>query len=111
MYGSAIEINVGIIAACLIALPPLVKKYPVRSFGSRSFSSLRSRLRRRSERKSAGSKTKATDDSFHGVSVHLPMSGGFTELREASKSEENMEENLREHDMETGRYHAEGFGV
>ncbi|KAK3174523.1 hypothetical protein OEA41_001769 [Lepraria neglecta] len=108
---SAIEINVGIIAACLIALPPLVKKYPVRSLGSWSFSSLKSRLRRRSDRKSAHSNKNSRDDPFRGISVHLPTSGGFTELREPSKSEGSVEEDLGELDMETGRYHAKDFGV
>ena len=108
---SAIEINVGIIAACLIALPPLVKKYPFRSIGSWSLTSLRSRLLRRTGRKSVGSDKKATDDSFGGVSLHLPTSGGFTELRQAPKSEASTEDNSGERDMETGRYHAEGFGV
>ncbi|CAF9935556.1 MAG: hypothetical protein ALECFALPRED_006474 [Alectoria fallacina] len=108
---SSIEVNVGIIAACLVALPPVVKKYPVRSLGNWSLSSLKSRLRRRSERKSARSNKKSKHDSFHGLSVHLPTSGGFTELRETSKSEASVEGDLGEQDTETGRYHTEGFGV
>ena len=43
--------------------------------------------------------------------MHLPTSGGFTELRETSKGEGDTEEDLDEREMETGRYHVERFRV
>ncbi len=88
--------NVGIIAACLIALPPLIKKYPVRSFssiGSWSLRVLRSPFLRKSDKSPRSSNTNsAADHGFRGISVHLPAQGGFTELRDVGKGTERFKE-------------------
>ena len=106
---SAIEINVGIIAGCFIALPPLLKKYPVRSFTSWSFDSLRRRLLRKSEERSRRSNKTSADPSFHVVSLHLPTAGGFTELREGPKSVS--EESLKEQSIDSHRHATEAATV
>jgi hypothetical protein len=107
LCNSAVEINVGIIAGCLVALPPLFKKHPVGSFRKWSLSSLWSRLFRRTDQKYASSRKQPLGDSFHGVSLHLPTGGGFTGL--GNKGTSISERSLEEHEMD--RRAAEPFSM